>query len=138
MENTMSEGTGQKHTNKIQLESISSDPIKINGGFYAHFQDGLDIQYEPRGALFNSKKKTLWIQADPDEVDICFFHGKFELGFNTTNETGAWLSLTDGKLAYNKAVVSKLHGYVEDPYDEDEHLACRNFPNCNEVGCGEW
>ena len=72
------------------------------------------------------------------QVMGCHNGKRFYLGFNTTNETGAWLSLTDGKLAYNKAVVSKLHGYVEDPYDEDEHLACRNFPNCNEVGCGEW
>ena len=130
-----------KRTNKdkIQLVSISNDPNDgYIGGFYAHFKDGLDIQYEPKHKAFSEKKKTLWIHADPDEVNIAFFHGSFELGFNTVNETGAWLALTDGHLCYNKDVVSGLSTYEEDPYKEEEHVGCRNFPNCDEAGCGEW
>ena len=51
-----------KPTDKIQLVSISNDPNDGDlSGFYAHFKDGLDIQYEPCGILFNAKKKTLWI-----------------------------------------------------------------------------
>ena len=97
-----------KHTNKIQLVSISNDPDGYSDGFYATFEDGLDIQYEPKSKIFNEKKKTIWIHADPDEVDIAFFHDKFKLGFNTSNETGSWLSLSNGTLTYHKDVVAKL------------------------------
>jgi len=135
----MSEVIGQRHTDKIQIDSIVNDSNENGGGFYVKFKDGSDIQYEPCSILFNEKKKTLWINVDPDELDICFFHDRFNLGHNTDNETGAWLALTDGKLCYNKEVVSKLHTFKdEDAYNEEDHLGCRNWPNCDTEGCGEW
>ena len=66
----MSETTGRKRTDRIKLESICNDEESM--GFYASFEDGLSIQYEPAGRLSHSTKRTLWINADPDEVCIAF------------------------------------------------------------------
>jgi len=98
-----------RHINKIRLENITmGEDESSSGGFYAHFEDGLDIQYEPKNRMFSEEKRTLWIHADPDEVNIAFFHDNFNLGFNSQNETGVWLSLSDGTLTYHKDVVAKL------------------------------
>ena len=105
MESSMSETTGQKRTDRIKLESICNDEESV--GFYASFEDGISIQYEPAGRL-DPTKRTLWINADPDEVCIAFFDDKFGQGFNTENETGVWLSYESSKLQYHKEVVDTV------------------------------
>ena len=114
----MSETTGRKHIDNLSLKSISCVPDEY-GGFYAVFDDGLDIQYEPRKTIFNPQKRTLWIHADPDKVDIAFFHNKFELGYNTENETGVWLSVHDEELYYHKDVISEITSELEYPWKKE-------------------
>jgi len=110
-----------KHTNKIRLENMTMGEDESSfGGFYAHFEDGLDIQYEPKNRMFSEEKRTLWIHADPDEVNIAFFHDKFNLGFNSQNETGVWLSVRDAKLRYHDKVVRVVERDRGDYYGEDE------------------
>ncbi len=109
MESIMSETTGLKPTDDLSLKSISCEPDEY-GGFYAVFDDGLDIQYEPRKTIFNPKKRTLWIGADPDKVDVAFFHSKFKLNPDDENETGVWLSVDDNELYYHEDVISEITG----------------------------
>lgn len=132
----MSEATGQKRTDRIKLESICNDEESM--GFYASFEDGLSIQYEPAGRVFHPTKRTLWIRADPAEVDIAFFDDQFEQGFNTPNETGVWLSYGNRNLLYHEDVVHTVGVYEADAYNESDHLGCPSWPNCREAGCGEW
>lgn len=131
----MSAATGQKPTDRIKLNSICND--EDTEGFYATFEDGLSIQYEPVGRE-HPTKRTLWIHADPNEVNIAFFDKQFEQGFNTDNETGVWLSYGSGNLLYHEDVVDNVGIYETDPYNEDDHLGCPSWPNCREAGCGEW
>lgn len=132
----MSAATGQKPTDRIKLNSICND--EDTEGFYATFEDGLSIQYEPAGRVVDSTTRTLWIHADPNEVNIAFFDKQFEQGFNTDNETGVWLSYGSGNLLYHEDVVDNVGIYETDPYNEDDHLGCPSWPNCREAGCGEW
>ena len=118
MESIMSETTGLKPTDDVYLKSISCEPDEY-GGFYATFDDGLDIQYEPRKKIFNPKKRTLRIHADPAKVDIAFFHNKFELGYNTENETGVWFSVHDEELYYHKDVISEITSELEYPWKKE-------------------
>lgn len=105
MESIMSEIIGQKHIDEVHLKSISCEPDEY-GGFYAFFDDGLDIQYEPRKTIFNPEKRTLWIGADPDKVDVAFFHNKFKLNPDDESETGVWLSVHDDELYYHEDAIT--------------------------------
>ena len=118
MKSIMSETTGPKHIDKVYLKSISFEPDEY-GGFYAFFDDGLDIQYEPRQKLFNPEKRTLWIGADPDKVDIAFFHNKFKLNPDDSSDTGIWLSVDDEELYYHKEVISEITSELEYPWKKE-------------------
>ena len=86
---------------------------KLKPTFYAFFDDGLDIQYEPRKTIFNPQKRTLWIGADPDKVDIAFFHSKFKLNPDDENETGVWLSVHDDELYYHGDAISEISSELD-------------------------
>ena len=123
----------------IQLTDISFEPSAGGlGGFYVNFKDGLNIQYEPQSELFDEKKKTLFINVDPDKVNISFHDERFNKGFNSDNETGVYLTLAGGNLIYNDSVVNKTDTYKEelDEWDDTFHLGCSNWPNCEILGCG--
>ena len=133
----MSVKTGVKPTDKIKLRSIEHDPNDHwSDGFFASFEDGFSIHY-----FKEDGKKRIDITLDPEEADIGIFHEKYELGFNTLNETGVWLSVIKGDLTYNTNAISEttpMSTYDDDIWDDEYHLGCPNYPNCREAGCGEW
>ena len=137
MESIMLETTGQKHTDKIKLIAVEHNPNdNYSDGFYASFEDGFSIHYYQEEG-----KKKIHITLDPEKADIALFNEKYELGFNTSNETGVWLGVMKGDLTYNTNAISKtipMSTYDDDIWDDEYHLGCRNYPNCQEAGCGEW
>ena len=110
MENTMSETTGQKRIDEIKIERIENEQLEYNegrGSFFIEFTDNTSIQYESRCELYNKEKKTLWIHANPEEVNISLFYEGFEMGFNSENETGIFLGVDGNKVIYDKNLFSE-------------------------------
>ena len=116
MENTVSETTGQKRIDDIKIERIENEQSEYNkgrGSFFIEFTDDTSIQYESRCELYNKEKKTLWIHANPEEVNISLFYKGFEMGFNSENETGVWLSVEKDKVVYDKNI------FAEYPFNQE-------------------
>jgi len=114
--NNSKEEAEKKRTDTIQIERIENEQVEYNegrGNFFIEFTDNTSIQYESRCELYSREKKTLWIHANPEEVDIGLFYNGFEMGYNSENETGVWLTVEKDKVVYDKNI------FAEYPFNQE-------------------
>ena len=131
-----------------EIEKLQDKLLKIEKQLF----DELDTHGENQelyGKFNNLQKEIDNLNEELDEVDMCdeekeAYKKIFGLQDKINEIIGTEIIETEKELEQtddnDDEKIDALRSRLEslDPYNDMFHLGCRNWPNCEEVGCGEY